>query len=186
MIEDDTPPLPWAILGALGLSLVLCACDPMGGAVGNKAVPQPAKTVDLGRYVGLWYELARYDNRFERGCEGVTAEYSPGDGGEIQVINTCHKGKPDGPAKTAKGRAAVVAGSGNAKLKVSFFGPFAGDYWVIDHAPDYVWSIVGEPSGRYLWLLSRMAKPPVATVEALYARVHALGYDTALIRPTRQ
>jgi apolipoprotein D and lipocalin family protein len=193
MATDEQPTRPaargrtFALLAALGLgALALTACDPMGGPVGNRVVPQPAKPVELGRYTGLWYELARYDNRFERGCEAVTAEYRRQADGAIQVINSCRQGGPDGPVKTVKGRAKVVAGSGSAKLKVSFFGPFFGDYWVLDHAPDYSWSIVGEPSGRYLWLLSRTAKPPVADLEALYARVRALGYDAALIRPTRQ
>ena len=175
------------IFSAVALAATgVAGCDPMGGPVGNRAVPQPARPVDLSHYLGVWYELARYDNRFERGCEAVTAEYRQVEGGEIQVINRCHEGAPDGPLKTAKGRAKVVAGSGNAKLKVSFFGPFFGDYWVLDHAPDYSWSIVGEPSGRYLWLLGRTARPPVASLEALYARVRALGYDAAMIRPTRQ
>jgi len=78
-----------------------------------------------------------------------------------------------------------VAGSGNAKLKVSFFGPFyVGDYWVLDHADDYSWSIVGEPSGRYLWLLSRSAEPSPQTRRLIEDRARALGYDTSLIRPT--
>jgi apolipoprotein D and lipocalin family protein len=176
-----------AVFSALALAATgLAGCDLMGGPVGNRAGPQPATPVAISRYVGVWYELGRYDNRFERGCEAVTAEYRQSEGEGIQVINRCHEGAPDGPLKTAKGRAKVVAGSGNAKLKVSFFGPFFGDYWVLDHAPDYNWSIVGEPSGRYLWLLGRTAKPPVASLEALYARVRALGYDTGMIRPTRQ
>ena len=85
------------------------------------------------------------------------------------------------------GRARVVAGSQNAKLKVSFFGPFfLGDYWVLDHADDYAWSIVGEPSGRYLWLLCRAPDPSAETRAAVLARAQELGYDTDLIRPTMQ
>ena len=178
-------------LAALALTcaaaLSLTGCGPLArGPIGNGAVPQPAKPVDLGRYAGTWYELGRYENAFERDCEGVTAEYRPLAGGEIEVINTCHKGGPDGPAKIARGRAKVVAGSGDAKLKVSFFGPFFGDYWVLDHADDYAWSIVGEPSGRYLWILSRSPRPAPAGQAELTARAHDLGYDTRLIRPTRQ
>ena len=101
------------------------------------------------------------------------------------MINTCRKGSPSGRAKVAKGRARVVAGSANAKLRVSFFGPFFGDYWVLDHADDYAWSIVGEPSGRYLWLLSRTAQPSSATPEVIARRVRELGYDTSLIRRTQ-
>jgi hypothetical protein len=75
------------------------------------------------------------------------------------VLNTCHKGGPTGPVKVIEGKAKIADAATKAKLKVSFFGPFfVGDYWVLDHADDYSWSIVGEGSGRYLWLLTR--KPP--------------------------
>lgn len=169
------------VLAAVGLA----ACASLtAGPVGNRSVPQPAKPVDLKRYVGLWYELARYENRFERNCEAVTAEYRTRPDGMIEVVNSCHKGAVSGPLKVAKGRAKVVAESQDAKLKVSFFGPFFGDYWVLDHADDYSWSIVGEPSGRYLWILTRQAKPDTATRDILQAQVKALGYDTALIRQT--
>ena len=131
-------------------SRVPVAATLTAGPVGNRAVPQPARSVDLQRYVGLWYELARYENRFERNCEAVTAEYRALPDGTIEVVNSGHKGAIGGPLKVAKGRAKLVPGSQDAKLKVSFFGPFFGDYSVLDHADDYSWSIVGEPSGRYL------------------------------------
>lgn len=165
---------------ALGLAGCMVA-----GPSGNRNVPEPTKSVDLQKYAGLWFELARYESGFERGCEGVTAQYTALRSGDIGVVNSCRKGAPDGPISTAEGKAKVVAGSGGAKLKVSFFGPFyVGNYWVIDRAPDYSWSIVGEPSGRYLWLLSRSkSKRNLATMTA---RAKALGYDTALLRVTKQ
>lgn len=169
------------VLAAAALALAGC-----GGPVGNASVPQPAKPVELQRYLGKWYELARYDNRFERGCEGVTAEYSPRPDGMIRVLNTCRQGAPDGEARSAEGRAKVVGGSGGAKLKVAFFGPFFADYWVLDRADDYSWAIVGEPSGRYLWLLSRDPSPDAATLDAHLKRIAALGYDTRLLKIVRQ
>lgn len=177
--------LPLAIIaGAVALS----SCATLQrGPVGNAAVPQPAKAVDLNRYAGLWYEIGRYENGFERGCEGVTARYTLRDDGLVGVTNTCRQGGVDGEARTAEGRAKVVEGSGNARLKVSFFGPFyVGDYWVLDHAEDYSWSIVGEPSGRYLWILSREAQPAAPVREAIMRRVGALGYDLSLVRPVQQ
>jgi apolipoprotein D and lipocalin family protein len=168
---------------ALASALLLTAC--VAGPVGNPHPPQPAKTVDLERYAGRWYEVARYDMRFEKGCEGVTAEYSKRPDGLIRVLNTCHQGAVDGPVKTNEGKAKVVDATTNAKLKVSFFGPFFGDYWVLDHADDYSWSIVGEGSGKYLWLLSRKL-PTQADRAALTARAKALGYDVSLLRPTKQ
>lgn len=166
----------------LALALAGCASGPSG----NASVPQPAKPVDLERYLGRWYELARYENRFERGCEGVTAQYSQRPDGMIGVLNTCRDGAPGGEAKVANGRAKVVEGSEGAKLKVSFFGPFFGDYWVLDRAEDYSWAIVGEPSGKYLWILSRDPTPGEAVIDRHIARAAALGYDTTMIRRVAQ
>jgi apolipoprotein D and lipocalin family protein len=166
------------------LTLALAGC--VSGPSGNASVPQPAKAVELERYLGRWYELARYENRFERGCEGVTAEYSKRPDGMIAVLNTCRAGAPDGKARAAEGRAKVVEGSDGAKLKVAFFGPFFGDYWVLDRADDYSWAIVGEPSGKFLWILSRDPSPGQAVIDGHIARAGALGYDTAMIRRVAQ
>ncbi|MEP0191846.1 MAG: lipocalin family protein [Erythrobacter sp.] len=173
------------------LSLALTACFGAPGPVGNAAVPDPAKPVELSAYLGKWYEYARYEAPFQAGCEGVTADYSLRDDGKIQVVNACFKGALDGKFSEAKGRAKIVEGSDGAKLKVSFFGPFYGDYWVLDRSePDadgqYAWSIVGEPSGRYLWMLTRDAKPNAELRALLEGRVHELGYDWELVRITQQ
>ena len=173
-----------ALLAVLLLTTVaVSGC--VGGPSGNPNPPQPAKAVDLDRYAGLWYEAARYDMRFEKGCDGVTAEYSKRPDGLIAVLNTCRQGGPTGPVKTSEGKAKVADPATKAKLKVSFFGPFfVGDYWVLDHADDYSWSIVGEGSGRYLWLLTR--KPPTpAELDALVGRAKAMGYDTSMLRVTK-
>jgi apolipoprotein D and lipocalin family protein len=179
------PPLP-ALLLVSAAVLMLCACgSTSAGPVGNAAVPEPAKPVDLKRYAGVWYEIGRYEASFQRGCEAVTADYRLEDDGTVKVVNTCRKGALDGPLKVANGRAKVVEGSRNAKLKVSFFGPFYGDYWVLDHADDYSWSIVGEPSGRYLWFLTRTANPSAATRAILTDRARELGYNLDRVRPTQ-
>jgi apolipoprotein D and lipocalin family protein len=173
-----------AILPILAAA-VLAACSPAGPS-GNASVPQPAKSVDVDRYLGRWFEIARYENRFEKGCEGVTADYTMRSDGAVKVVNTCRQGSVDGKVKVAEGRANVVPGSGNAKLKVSFFGPFYGDYWILDRAPDYAWSVVGEPSGRYLWILSRNAKPSERTRKMLAGKAESLGYDVDMLRWTQQ
>jgi apolipoprotein D and lipocalin family protein len=167
----------------IAVAATLAACS---GAAGQDARLQPAKAVDLNRYLGRWYELARYDMIFERGCEGVTAEYSLRPDGLVRVLNSCRKGAPDGPLKTAEGRAKVVPGSDGAKLKVAFFGPFWADYWVLDRADDYSWAIVGEPSRKYLWILSRDATPGAEATAALVARTAALGYDTSRLVMVKQ
>lgn len=175
------------ILPLLVLALPLAACSTLeAGPVGNTAVPQPAKAVDLDRYAGRWYELARYEAGFQKGCEGVTADYSLTEAGRVKVVNSCRKNGLDGKVETATGKAKVVEGSNNAKLRVSFFGPFYGDYWVLDRADDYSWAIVGEPSGRYLWLLHRQPDPGAATLDALKSRAARLGYDLGLLRITKQ
>lgn len=147
--------------------------------VGNPNVPEPAKEVDLDRYLGQWFEIARYEQRFERGCVAATAEYSSGADGKIIVLNRCRK--QNGTIEEARGVAKVVDEATRAKLKVSFFGPFYGNYWVLDHAEDYSWSIVGEPSGRYLWILSRQAQPGPERVADLIELVSTLGYDPSML-----
>ncbi|HEX4848909.1 MAG TPA: lipocalin family protein [Novosphingobium sp.] len=173
---------PALALAALALSG--CAAVFSKHPVGNTAVPQPAKSVELSRYLGRWYELARYEQGFQKDCEGVTADYTLRDDGQIAVLNRCRK--PDGRISDAKGRAKIVDTATGAKLKVSFFGPFYGDYWVLDRAEDYSWAIVGEPSGRYLWILSRDPNPGKAKLAELIATAAALGYDTSMIRYTKQ
>jgi apolipoprotein D and lipocalin family protein len=174
-------------LGGLGVAAIgLATYSTLGSRhpVGNLHVPQPAKPVDLQKYLGRWYEIARYEQRFQKGCDGVTADYSLRADGSIDVVNRCRK--PDGKPSEARGRAKVVDGRTNAKLKVSFFGPFYGNYWVLDHDEDYSWAIVGEPSGRYLWLLNRDPAPADAEVRKLIGRARSLGYDTSMLRSTTQ
>lgn len=189
----------WAIVLACTMPFALGACVGSPGPVGNVAVPEPAKPVELTAYLGTWYEYARYDAPFQEGCEGVTADYSLKEdtgretsaASNIRVVNSCYKGGLDGKFEQSTGRAKVVEGSDGAKLKVSFFGPFFGDYWVLDRGePDadglYQWSIVGEPSGRYLWMLTREAVPGDERKAMLEARVRELGYDWDLVRVTKQ
>jgi apolipoprotein D and lipocalin family protein len=156
---------------AAGAAL-LAACA--GDGFDPKPAPEPAKPVELSRYLGRWYEIARYPNRFEDGCEAVTADYARRPDGLISVLNTCRKGSPTGPVEQARGRAKVVGGAG-AKLKVSFFGPFFGDYWVLDRAEDYSWALVGDSRGGLFWILSRSPDPPNRA--ELVQRAAALGYD---------
>ena len=172
------------VIGIFAVLLAGCASPPV-----NRVADTPlnvAGPVDLDRYVGRWYEVARFENRFEKGCEGVTADYARRGDGLIQVTNTCRKGAPDGAVKVAKGRARVVNPETNAKLEVSFFGPFWGDYWIIDLADDYSRSIVGEPSGRYLWILARTPTLSEASIADAVSILHAKGYDTTALRFTKQ
>ena len=148
-------PLPTVrpVLTLIAAATLLQGCAALGPKhpVGNVAVPQPAKSVELDRYLGRWYELARYEQGFQKDCEGVTADYARRADGKISVLNACRK--PDGRTTSATGKAKVVDPVTGAKLKVSFFGPFYGDYWVLDRAADYSWSIVGEINQHFRFLL---------------------------------
>lgn len=174
-------------LVALGLSLVLAGCEePPPNRAAGAAPLQTVESVDVGRYMGLWYEIARLPNGFEEGCEGVTAEYTRRDDGGVTVVNTCRKGAPDGEAKRAEGRARIVDAESNSKLEVSFFGPFWGDYWIIDLADDYSLSIVSEPQGRYLWILARTPTISEETRAEALATLTSLGFDVSKLHWTQQ
>ncbi|WP_082613859.1 lipocalin family protein [Bosea sp. Root483D1] len=168
-----------------GSVLLLAACNSSQPS-GNASVPEPAKQVELSRYKGRWYEQARYEASFQRNCEAVTADYSVRPDGTVAVVNSCREGSAAGPLRTAEATARVVEGSQGTKLKVSFFGPFEGDYWVLDRARDYSWSIVGEPSGRYLWILARSSRLSERDYARLVARAQSLGYRTDMLRRTAQ
>jgi apolipoprotein D and lipocalin family protein len=173
------------VAALVAFALPACAMQPAGRAA--EAAPlQAVAAVDLDRYAGRWYEFARLPNWFERDCHGVTAEYARKPNGEISVVNTCRKGGPAGPVDRIEGRARVVDAATNAKLQVAFFWEFWAPYWVIDLDPDYRWAIVGEPSGRYFWILTRDAVPAPALQADLLARAERLGYDRARLEFPRQ
>jgi apolipoprotein D and lipocalin family protein len=134
--------------------------------------------VDLQRYVGTWYEIAAFPQRFQRGCTATTATYSLRPDGQLDVVNRCRKDAPDGPEKVARGRARVVDRETNAKLKVSFFRPFWGDYWIVELGQDYEYVVVGHPSRDYLWILARAPTLAPDRYDAIVARLAAAGYET--------
>ncbi len=142
--------------------------------------------VDLQRYLGTWYEIATIPQRFQKGCVGVTADYSLRKNGDIQVVNTCFQDTLQGKVRAARGKARVVDRTTNAKLKVTFFWPFWGAYWIIGLDADYRWAIVGHPSRTYLWILSRTPQMDDALYEELLELIASKGYDLTKIRRTLQ
>ena len=142
--------------------------------------------VDLQRYLGTWYEIATFPQRFQKGCVGVTAHYSLRSDGAIDVVNVCRDGTLDGKVRSVRGKAWVVDRSTNAKLKVRFFWPFAGAYWIIELDKDYQWAVVGHPSRKYLWILGRTPQMDPSVYEDLLARISAKGYDLTKLKKTLQ
>jgi apolipoprotein D and lipocalin family protein len=129
-------------------------------------------SVDLARYAGKWYEVARLPNWFERNCSGeITATYTLRADGRIDVLNQC------GP-KSARGVARRASRSGpNTRLKVTFFWPFSGDYWILALDPGYRWALIGEPRRKYLWVLARDRQLDPAVYENILSRARGQGYD---------
>lgn len=172
-------------LGALLVGVLSSGC----ATSGREADLPPLETVeqvDLERYLGTWYEIARIPQRFQRDCTATTATYSLKDNGEIRVLNRCHKGAPDGPLDEAEARARVVDEESNAKLEVSFFGPFWGDYWILELGPDYEYAVVGHPSRDYLWILSRTPTMDPTLYASILRRLEAQGYETERLVRTVQ
>ena len=133
------------------------------------------ESVELNRYAGTWYEWARFDHSFERGCTCATAEYTLAEE-HVVVKNTCFE---NGTSRTTEGKAFPVEGSNNARLKVQFFWPFKGNYYIIELGPNYDYALVGDPSRKYLWVLGRTQTPDEAVLKALLEKAESLGFDTS-------
>ena len=141
--------------------------------------------VDLNRYLGKWYEIALFPNSFEKGCNCTTAEYSI-EGDYIRVVNSCRRDSIKAAPDVARGKAFVVNGSNNSKLRVQFFWPFRGDYWIIDLADDYTYAVVGSPNREYLWILSRTPKIDPKLYENIVKRAEKKGFDISKLKLTEQ
>lgn len=147
---------------------------------------QTVPNVDLNKYAGKWFEIASFPQRFQKGCNCTTAEYTVTDKGYVTVENSCNKDSINGKQSYIKGKAFVEENSGNAKLKVQFFWPFKGKYWIIDLANDYSYAVVGHPNRKYLWILSRTATINNTTYQQIVARIKDKGFDISKIMLTKQ
>jgi len=174
------PPVAWRLALLSGLLLLLTGC-----AARHPHLPT-VERVDLDRYLGTWYEIARYPAPFQEGCVATSATYSPREGGGITVLNRCLVESFEGELREAEGRAKVVDPETNARLKVTFFWPFWGDYWVLGLGPEYEWALVGEPARRYLWILSRTPGMEAEIFDEIVGRLPALGYDAERLLITPQ
>jgi apolipoprotein D and lipocalin family protein len=137
--------------------------------------------LDIQRYMGTWYEIARLPNKFEKGLECVTATYSIKDKGKIKVVNRGHSIEDNTKVETATGTAWVPDDDHPGRLKVTFFWPFAGKYYVIMLDKEYNYALVGDPSRKYLWILSKTKEPDESVIESLLGRAKELKFDTSKV-----
>lgn len=137
------------------------------------------KELSLEKYLGNWYEIARYDHRFERGLVGVSATYSMREDGMIKVLNAGYKNTLDGKLSEAEGKAKIPNPEEPSKLKVSFFWIFYGDYYVMELGENYEYAVIGSSSDKYLWILSRTPQMDSDLYQSLLANLTKRGYDVS-------
>ncbi|HIA31700.1 MAG TPA: hypothetical protein EYN83_00235 [Nitrospinaceae bacterium] len=145
---------------------------------------QVVSQVDINRYLGRWYEIARYPNWFQENCYAVTADYELSEDGFIRVVNRCNDRKLNGEMREALGKAHIVDASTNAKLKVTFHWPFYGNYWIIDLGNDYEYSVVSEPKRQYLWILSRKPTMEALKYNRLVESLAERNFDMSMLKTT--
>lgn len=177
---------PVAALLPLIATLLLSACG------GQEKPLATVNKVDLQRYAGTWYEIARLPQWFQRGCYDSTATYSLNDDGTVKVINRCQREGEQ--TSEAEGTARVVPGSDNAKLKVRFDNWVSrliptiteGNYWIIALDKDYQTVVIGEPSREYLWILARQSELPEDQYQALVQVAQEKGFPVEELQRNRQ
>jgi apolipoprotein D and lipocalin family protein len=174
---------PRRTLAAATISWI--AALPAAAAVNN--APPPARPVTPDIYSGRWYEIARTPNNTQKDCQGPTTDFLGWSDGAFQVVETCHRGGPSGPVKAIRIRAKVLRPPDYTRFRMSFLGGMVHqEYWILDHADDNGWALMGTPGGNYVWLLSRRPSLPPRTLNAAMARLTALGYQTSrLVYPSQ-
>lgn len=168
------------MITTLALALLAGITVPASAKASDLPPLRTVERVDLSRYLGRWHEIARLPNSFQKKCHKSQADYSLRDDGDITVLNSCTD-KQDGSLRQSKGRAWVVDTTTNARLKVSFFWPFRGDYWIIELGNNYDYAVVGTPSRKYFWILSRTPSMSNATYEGIIQRAKQQGFDTGAV-----
>ncbi len=155
-------------MSALLLAVIALASVPADGSTA---------ALEIHRFTGTWYELARYDHFFERGCEGVTATYTLDSRGELRIISQCLKGGLNGRRKEVEVKAWAPDAKEPGKLKVQFLWPFTSDYWFLEIDPDYRWALVGDATKGTCWIWSRTPKVDEAEYALLLEKLKGRGYD---------
>lgn len=171
---------------ALLVLLTSTALSVAASAHGDEPPLETVPYVDLQRYLGKWYEIASFPQSFQKGCVGTQATYSLRDDGDIEVLNQCYDGSFEGKVRTARGKAWVTDRATNAKLRVQFFWPFSGKYWVLELGENYEYAVIGHPNRDYLWILSRTPQLDRQVLNGIIERVKAKGFDINRLKETLQ
>jgi apolipoprotein D and lipocalin family protein len=158
------------------LFLMLCGCNT---AQTQSNTMKTVDKVDLNRYMGTWYEIARFPHSFEKGFVGVSATYTLKKNGKVEVLNQGYKDSLTGKLKQAKGFAKLPDPNVPGRLMVYFFWPFGGEYLILDLDDDYQHVLVGSSSKKYLWILCRSPKMDDSTYNSLVKKAELLGFDTS-------
>jgi lipocalin len=158
------------------LLIAIAICSSANGQ--NKQPMKTASNVSLEKYMGTWYEIARFPHSFERNLVGVTATYSLKKNGNVRVVNQGYKNSLNGKLSIAKAFAKIPDANEPGRLKVFFFWPFGADYLILDLDKEYRWVLVGSSSPNFLWILSRTPQMPEKDYENLINKAKDLGYDT--------
>ncbi len=145
---------------------------------------QVVNRVNINKYLGRWYEIARYPNWFQENCYGVSADYEMNDDGYIRVTNKCKDRELNGETREALGMAHAVEGSRNAKLKVVFHWPFYGNYWIIDIGDGYEYAVISEPKRQYLWILSREPTMEASKYNQIVKSLENQNFDLSWLKVT--
>jgi apolipoprotein D and lipocalin family protein len=173
---------------SLSLIKTILLCSFLALFTGCVAQPAPTtvRNVVLTRYAGRWYEISRLPQFFERNCAGVTADYTLNPNGTVRVVNTCRQSTVEGPQRQIKGTARSTNPPDNSRLKVTFFWPFAGDYWIFRLNDDYTTAAVGSPDRKSLWILHRQPHMDPAEYENLIASLRVDGFPVDRLEHTPQ
>ena len=151
------------------------------------------ESVDINKYMGQWYEIASIPMRFQKDCVGTNAIYKLLDNGEVEISNSCRKLTLDGELDFRKGRGRVVDTESNSKLEISFVGPFIGDtwffwadYWILELGENYEYAVIGTPSKKFLWILSREKTLDQELYNDILERRQADGFNVEQLKKTLQ
>ena len=157
----------------------LAACLTLAPFAAARAAPEPARRIEISQMMGRWYEVARVPNALQKGCQAGASDWAPAAQG-FAVVQSCHRGAPNGPLAVWKAKATVADSRTNARLKMTFFGGVVSqDYVVIEHRPDQGWLALATANGKYLWLMSNRPTLSAAVKSQAIARIRQLGFDTA-------